>query len=148
MNFNLATTGLVVLAMTVPSLRAQVFTFKANVPFPFVVGSQTLPAGTYVIQRHFGDPKGPDGTGLIVMRGGRHHIYKVIVTGTVRANDPGGTRASRLIFTSFNGRQYLNRVCVAGDAVADQLADMPPEIAADDAIEEVIVTGLHSSRGK
>jgi len=149
MNFkNLAATGMVVLAVAATSLLAQVSTFAATVPFPFVVGSQTLPAGTYVIQRHLGVPKGPNGTGLIVMKGSSRHIYKVIVTGVVEAYHDTSSPSSRLIFTNYKGRQYLNRVFVAGDAVAQQLANVPPEVASGRATEEVIVTGIQYSKGK
>ena len=48
--------------------HAQTMTFKTRVPFPFVVGNQTLPAGTYQIQRLLGRPGEPDEVGMIVVR--------------------------------------------------------------------------------
>ncbi len=39
------------------------------VPFPFVVGNQTLPAGTYQVQRLLGQPVEADQVGMVVIRG-------------------------------------------------------------------------------
>jgi len=126
------------------SAHAQVAAFQAIVPFPFIVGNQTLPAGTYLVQRFLGKPKSPDSTGLIVMKASNHHIYKVIVTGASNIPDAGRKQVSRLIFSTFAGKQYLNRIWVAGDAVAHQLVNIPPAIA-QEASDEVIVTGQHRS---
>ena len=123
----------------------QVSTFLVTVPFPFSVGCQMLPAGTYVVERYsLRKPQSPDDTGVIVMKASSHHVYRVVVT------DGGEHRGSRseeseLIFTNFKGRQYLNRVLVAGDAVAHQLANLPAEIAAQGSDGEVIVTGTKQS---
>jgi hypothetical protein len=135
--------GILVALLTFPA-SAQVTTFQAVVPFPFVVGNQTLPAGAYIVQRYLGRPKKQDGTGLIVMKG-NHHLYKVIVTGSSDVPDAGRTEVSRLIFTTFAGKQYLNRIWVEGDAVAHQLVEVPPA-PEQGTNQEVIVTGQHRSK--
>ncbi len=138
--------GILVVLLTAPA-PAQVASFQAVVPFPFVVGTQTLPAGAYVVERYLGKPRKQDGTGLIVMKGSNHHIYKVIVTGASDVPDAGRTEVSRLVFTTFAGKQYLNRIWVEGDPVAHQLVNIPPVIE-QGTNEEVIVTGEHRSGEK
>ncbi len=137
--------GILVLLLAAVA-QAQVASFQAIVPFPFVVGKQTLPAGTYLVQRHLGKPRRTDGTGLIVITAAHHHIYKVIVTGASGAPDASSGQVSRLIFTTLAGKQYLNRIWVAGDAVAHQLVNVPPTMG--EATGEVIVTGMDRLEGK
>jgi hypothetical protein len=138
--------GLMV-TLTMPLAGAQVSSFQVTIPFPFVVRNQTLPAGTYVVQRFLGKPKSSDDVRVIVMKSEDRHVYKVLVTGSGDESRAVGAAGSRLIFTSFRGREYLNRICVAGDAVIQQLANVP-EIAAQGASGEVIVTGLVNAREK
>jgi len=134
-------------ALATSSLQAQVSTFQANIPFPFVVGSETLPAGAYLVQRFLGRPKSPEDIEVIVLKTSDHHVYKVIVTGSGENQHPRSAR-SRLVFTSFKGKQYLNCVWVSGDSAAHQVASVPPEIADQSETEEVIVTGVRGPRGK
>lgn len=136
---------MVALAMvqsTSPGATPQVSSFRATVPFSFVVGSETLPAGTYLVQRFLGKPTGSAEVRVIVLKANDQHVYKVLVTASGQKSRTFAASGSRLIFTSFKGREYLNRICVAGDAVVHQLANVSSEIAAHDASGEVIVTGL------
>lgn len=139
--------GLVV-ALTIPSVQAQVRSFQASIPFSFIIGKQTLPAGTYVVQRFLGKPKSPADVGVIVMKANDHHVYKVIVTDSGEESRAVVAGGSRLIFTSFKGRQYLSRVCISGDTLVHQLTNVPSEVEAQGASGEVIVTGLHENKGK
>ena len=139
----LAAVGLLLVSLAPLSTFAQVSAFKATVPFPFVVGHQTLPAGTYIVQRFLGKPKTANDLGIIVIKASDQHVYKVIVTAS--SEKRRAANGSSLIFTSFKDKQYLNRVWVAGDAVAHQLANIPPEVATQGPHGEVIVTGLHYS---
>jgi hypothetical protein len=54
--------------LTMPLAGAQVSSFQATVPFPFVVRNQTLPAGTYVVQRFLGKPKSSADVRVMVMK--------------------------------------------------------------------------------
>ncbi len=143
---NLAVVMLLLISVTTIQPAAQVSAFQVAVPFPFVVGTQTLPAGSYVVQRYLGKPKRAEDTGVIVIKADKRHIYEVILTGSGEAPRAARADASRLIFTRFNGKQYLNWVCIAGDGIAHQLKNIPEEIAAQAETEEVIVTGLQYSR--
>lgn len=139
--------GAVVVMLTKPPY-AQVSSFQASIPFPFVVGKQTLPAGTYVVQRFLGKPKKAEDVGLIVMKTSDHHVYKVIVTAAGEGLRTTSDGESKLIFTNFKGREYLNQVCVAGDAVVHQVANVPPEGVVRGNNGEVIVTGLRNTKSK
>ena len=140
--------GTLMVTLTMPLASAQVSSFRVAIPFPFVVGNQTLPAGTYVVERFLGRPKSSADVRVIVMKDNHQHIYKVLVSCSREESASVGVTGSRLIFTSLRGREYLRRICVAGDAVVHQLANVLPEIAAQGASGEVIVTGLVNPKGK
>ena len=140
--------GSLMVALTVSLAGAQVSSFQVTIPFSFVVKNQTLPAGTYVVQRFLGKPKSSADVRVIVMKSEDQHVYKVLVTSFRHESRVAGAAGSKLIFTSFRGREYLNRICIAGDAVVQQLATIPPEIATQGVSGEVIVTGLVNTREK
>jgi hypothetical protein len=140
--------GTLMVTLTIPLASAQVSSFRVAIPFPFVVGNQTLPAGTYVVERFLGRPKSSADVRVIVMKDNHQHIYKVLVTCSREESPSVGATGSRLIFTSLRGREYLSRICVAGDVVVHQLANVPSEISVQDASGEVIVTGNSNGKAK
>ena len=94
--------------------HAQTTTFKARVPFSFVVGNQILPAGTYQVQRLLGRPAEADQIGVIVIRGTERGVYKAVVTEL--ASQPTESRAgSQLVFATRSGQHYLSEVHVNGE---------------------------------
>jgi hypothetical protein len=115
-------TLLVVLSMCLAANAAhvQASSFRAQVPFTFVVGSQTLPAGSYIVQRLLG--KILDSTGLVVIKTSDHRIYRAVITHLKMDRPTEGAGVSKLLFTTFQGQHYLTRICVAGEKVADQLS--------------------------
>ncbi len=146
---NFAAIGIVSVWLTAFPALAQISTFRANIPFPFVVGDQTLPAATYVVQRVLGKPNTANDIGVIVMKASSHHVYKVIVTDEVGAEHHFGRQEkSSLVFTTFKGKQYLNRIWVEGDIIAHQVATAPAEIAFPNATNEITVTALNYSKAK
>jgi len=138
-----AATAILGIIFTVTTARAQAPGFSISVPFPFVVGKQTLPAGTYLVQGLQRTKKVPAETGVIVIKTSDRHIYKVAVTTDSDRHVARRAEGSKLIFSSFQGKQYLKQVLVAGDPVVHQLADVRPEIAAQGATGEVVVTAFH-----
>jgi len=76
------------------------------------------------------------------------HVYKVIVTAPGEDRRALRPQRSELVFTSFKGKQYLQRIWVAGDAVAHQLPNVSDEIPLPGTTSEVIVTALNYSRDK
>ena len=101
-------------SLAVAANAQQTITFKAHVPFQFVMGNQTLPPGTYQVQRLMGRPAETDQVGLIVIRSTDPPVYKAVVTNLVR--QPVDSReSSQLVFASRAGQHYLSEVHVQGE---------------------------------
>lgn len=77
--------------------------FKVDVPFPFVLNGQTLPAGTYAVERT--DPARPNIVTLRKVDGG---IVRVVITQRIEKDEPSS--ASSLIFIQRKGKHYLFQV--------------------------------------
>jgi hypothetical protein len=102
----------------VSSVNAQsVDRFKITVPFPFVLNSQTLPAGTYAIERT--DFTKPNILTLKKVNGG---IVRVIVTQRVEKEDPSAEPS--LIFIRREGKHYLFQVWNVGAMNGGQIPYM------------------------
>jgi len=66
---------------------AKASTIEARVPFPFVVGGQTLPAGEYRVA--------DDGTGIVQIVGERNnHVGMYAMTVPADGRDPAGEKPS------------------------------------------------------
>jgi hypothetical protein len=73
---------------------------KVRVPFSFVAGGQTLPAGEYVIK-----PVNEEDPAVVMIRGtGNTKSEAIVLTMPVEGKDPGGDKPV-LTFTH-NGSQY------------------------------------------
>jgi hypothetical protein len=105
--------------------QAQTVTFKASVPFPFVVGTQTLPAGNYQIQRLMGKPSETDRIGIIVLRSTEGRAYRAVVTNLVQSSDEDSR--SMLTFSHRDGQHYLSSVSIAGEK-PHQIPNAPQEL--------------------
>jgi len=83
---------------------------RANVPFDFIVGDTTLPAGTYTIAK-------PSGTLLIenVDSGESAFVMSTVVAGS-RPSDE-----TRFVFTRYAGQHFLDQVWVVGDVSGAKL---------------------------
>jgi len=92
---------------------AQTARLRSAVPHEFRVGAEEFPAGTYEFQRLLGKPSSSDASGMIVIRGIDHPIYRVVLTNLSSAEDPS---ESKLIFRSVGGQSHLLKLSVAGDS--------------------------------
>jgi hypothetical protein len=124
--------------------HAQTTTYKAQVPFPFVVGNQTLPAGTYQVQRLLGRPVNADQVGLIVIRSTDSLVYKAVLTNVVR-QPFDANRGSQLVFANLGGQHYLSEVHVQGekDHQIPNSSRQFERAGSDASQEEVVVAELH-----
>jgi hypothetical protein len=125
-------------------VQAQTTTFKVQVPFPFAVGNQTLPTGTYQVQRLLGRPAKADQVGLIVIRSTDPLVYKAVVTSLVR-QPLDSNSSSQLVFANRGGQHYLAEVHVQGEK-NHQIPNVSrePELARPDVSqEEVVLAELH-----
>ena len=119
----LAILSLLSLLAIAGTAHAQTLTFKAHVPFSFVVGNQTLPPGTYQVQRLLGRPAAADQIGMIVVRSADPRVYKAVVTNLARE---GSGDSSQLVFASHAGQRYLSEVHLAGEK-SEQIPNVAPE---------------------
>ena len=131
------------LLATAGKAHAQAMTFKAHVPFPFVVGNQRLPAGTYQIQRLLGRPGESDQVGIIVMRSTDPRVYKAVTTNLV--DQPTGTSHTQLAFAAQGGQHYLAEVRIEGEK-SQQIPKVFPEAEParlEAPRDEVVLAELH-----
>ena len=124
--------------------QAQTTTFKTHIPFPFVVGNQTLPAGTYQIQRLLGRPGAADEIGMIVVWNTYPRVYKAVVTNLVRQSPDSHSR-SQLMFVGHAGQHYLSEVHIEGEK-GHRIPNVSPESELggfDGSQEEIVLAELH-----
>jgi len=124
--------------------HAQTMTFKARVPFPFVIGNQTLPAGTYQIQRLLGRPGEGDQIGMIVIRGTERGLYKAVVTELApQPDEPSG--GSQLVFANHAGQHYLSEVHLQGekDQHIPNVSQEREAVGSDASEQAIVLAELH-----
>ena len=133
----LAIASVVVLSMAVASVsaRAQASSpLLANIPFQFVVGDQTLPAGEYRIERMLsGNPK------VLLIRGNDGSAHRTVMTMEVLAN--GWQAESKLIFNRYGNHYFLSQIWTQGDNSGRELfkSQRESELAGKQAKREVAV---------
>ena len=111
----------------VPSgkVPAQTMTFRAYIPFPIVVGNQTLPAGVYQVQRLMGRSAEGDEVGMIVVRSTDPRVYKAVVTNLVGLPEASG-KGAQLLFARHGGQHYLSEFHIAGEK-GHKISNVAPE---------------------
>jgi len=126
------------------SALAQNNTFRAEVPFAFVIGNQELPAGSYQFERLLGKPLSSDAIGMVAVRNRELHIYEVVITRLSAQSDPTES-ICKLSFRRHDGQRYLDQVWIAGDARRQMFPVAFPEthLAAENAPgDEISMTQL------
>jgi hypothetical protein len=78
-----------------------------KVPFEFVVGNQTFPAGTYKFRSLLNSVPGRDSIDVLEVRSTEGRLYKAIVTDVVAREQPNNPS---LVFTRNGGRAFLSEV--------------------------------------
>ncbi len=91
---------------------ARVLIFRANVPFQFVVGRETLPAATYTVEVLLGQPQALDTTGVVVLKTPDGRVYRTAFTTIADGRRKNRARSS-LIFKQLKGKHYLSVVTMA-----------------------------------
>ena len=71
-----------------------------KLPFEFVVGNQTFPAGTYKFRSLLNSVPGQATIDVLEVRSTEGHLYKAIVTDVGASEDPNNPR---LVFTHSDG---------------------------------------------
>jgi hypothetical protein len=83
-----------------------------DIPFEFVVGNKTLPAGTYLFARV--DPS------ILVLRNGQGRVVDSIVTTPAQAANVSDNAKLEFVLDN-NGRHVLAQVWPAGDRYGNEL---------------------------
>jgi hypothetical protein len=88
-------------------------TLRANIPFDFVAGNTSLPAGEYLVEA-----SGP--THVLLLIGRKDAISSVFIN-TNAAVSAGPQSESKLVFNRYGDRYFLSQVWTAGNSTGRQL---------------------------
>jgi len=98
-------------------------TLEASVPFEFVVGNHTFPAGTYILEMATGSPKPSDHLGVLVVRGQGPTFYAAVATDV--AADGNANLGHKLMFVRNGDRVYLSKVWRQGNGAGLSIHTTP-----------------------
>lgn len=79
----------------------------AEVPFDFVVGDQTLPAGNYVVRTY--------NQHIMMIQNVNTNQSAMINNNNILLNPRAAHESTRFIFALNNGQQVLHQICITGD---------------------------------
>jgi hypothetical protein len=115
----IARAAAVLLLLTVLPYQAaaRVFSFRATVPFQFVLGRETLPAAAYIVDVLIGQSHAWDATGVIVLKTPDGLVYRTAFTTVEDRRGQLDSPRSSLVFSRLQGKQYLARVAMANVGV-------------------------------
>jgi len=85
---------------------------RANVPFDFIVGDKTLPAGTYTIAK-------PTLSGTLLIENVDTGESTIVMSTVVEGSRPSDE--TRFVFTRYADQHFLDQVWVVGDVSGDKL---------------------------
>jgi hypothetical protein len=102
-----------------------------KVPFEFVVGNQTFPAGTYKFQSLLNSIAGKDAVDVLTVRSTEATLYQAVVTDVVGTREPA---KPKLVFTRNGGRTFLSEVWEPGKPAGCRLhhKDQPQTAAKEE----------------
>lgn len=86
----------------------------ANIPFAFIVGNKTLPAGDYTIDRP--DSNDPN---VLLIRNANNHIALFTNAESVQAKQMPDK--SELVFNRIGDKYFLSKVWVTGDDIGCEI---------------------------
>jgi hypothetical protein len=98
---------------------------RVNVPFDFVVGGTTLPAGEYVISR-----PNDNSTALLAIRSIDGKSAAFVQADPLSPKGDAWVSETGVIFQKVNGRQFLARVWESGSAMGYSLTSSSIELKA------------------
>lgn len=111
-------------------------TMQATVPYEFVIGNRTLPAGSYVFEIATGSPKITDQAGVLIVHNYERRLYVAVATGV--QNDSNAHVAPKLMFVRSGDRVYLSKVWRQGEIAG--LSVHTPANGSDDFEESEVLT--------
>lgn len=126
-----AVAALLILFVLPYQAAARVLSFRASIPFQFVVGRETLPAATYIVEVLLGQLQAGDAIGVVVLKTPDGRIYRAafttVASGCGRTNSPH----SSLVFDERRGKHYLTLLTMASEGVELGISNrVPPDATA------------------
>ena len=88
---------------------------RADIPFDFTVGNETLPAGTYTFKRL------DTNTRVLVIQSPDHRVSAFAITNTVQDNPQRIEDESKLIFNRYGDLYFLTQVWAGGSISGREL---------------------------
>src|SRR5258705_4356921 len=85
-----------------------------NIPFSFIVGQKTLPAGEYTFE-----PNRKDSDNVWLVQSKEGHASALFKTNTVRASET--QEEARLVFHRYGGQYFLSQIWTPGDNTGREL---------------------------
>src|SRR5260370_30654006 len=85
-----------------------------NIPFSFIVGQKTLPAGEYTVE-----PNRKDSDNVWLVQSKEGHASALFTTNTVRASETQDE--ARLIFHRYGGQYFLSQIWTTGGKTGREL---------------------------
>ena len=116
--------ALAFMTAVVSNAQSQSTQLRANIPFDFVVGDQTLAAGEYMIGQAT-----LSATDAIKLRSTDSHQNAIRFTNTVEGNTPKGR--GMLVFHRYGENYYLAEIWTPGSAEGRQLLKSKAEKATE-----------------
>jgi len=115
-------TVLILAATIVPSpaqAKAKPKSYTIAVPFDFVVGNRTMPAGNYRFQLVFGSPTQNDTAAVLAVRGEDGRYYTSTFTTVTEGEAPSD--GPKLVFSRAGDRASLSQLWEQGNSVGLKL---------------------------
>ena len=133
----------IVITLTVTSLAGLITKVTANVPFDFMVGGKTLPAGSYTLT------PGTTKNTLVIRSGDNHGAIGAL---TMEAIDKNKGKA-RLVFRRYGNQRFLAQVFdgySGGQELpkskAEREAAKPDHLAMKNAAPEIVTIGAQAGQ--
>src|SRR6267142_6257625 len=103
------------LMLTVVIVTAQYERIRVlNIPFSFIVGQKTLPAGEYTVE-----PNRTDSDNVWLVQSKEGHASALFTTNTVRAGET--QEEAKLVFHRYGGQYFLSRIWTPGGNTGREL---------------------------
>ena len=120
---------------------AQQTLLVANVPFEFVAGGQTLPAGEYRIE-----PATTSGPQLLLIKRTDGHALRIVSTMAVLASE--WPSQARLVFECYGNQCFLSQIWTLGTKYGRELpmSSREKELASKETRREVVLLARASTR--
>jgi hypothetical protein len=131
---DLTLVGVLSLLLAAGSAFAQAIYMKADVPFNFIVGKETLPAGQYTIES-FGTVSGM----TLLIRSEDNKPKALVNTNSAQARE--APQQSKLVFTRYGDRCFLSEIWVRDSELGHRLpkSAREAEVAMNGNPQQVVV---------